>query len=256
VGAAEELFDFANVGGAGVGGKALDENFSILFFEDAVVEQDEEAAVVEGADEASEALLEGDDGGGDGVVEEAVAAIVVDGFAACLDDGVAGDGEGDFIDDDAAQLVALDIDSLPEGRGGKQDGVGGGAELLDERGFGRGALQEHGVVELSEERVVNLLHLSVAGEEAEGAAAGDLQKLADADGGLGGEVGVARVGHVWRNVEDGLGLVVEVGGDDEFASAFEAEAGLDVVEAVGNRESGRSEDDRFEAVKERLAENG
>ncbi len=74
MGAAEELFDFADVGGAGVGGEALDEDFAVLFFEDAIVEQDEQATVVEGADEASEALLEGDDGGGDGVVEERVAA--------------------------------------------------------------------------------------------------------------------------------------------------------------------------------------
>ena len=37
VGAAEELFDFADVRGAGVGGKALDEDFSVLFFQDAIV---------------------------------------------------------------------------------------------------------------------------------------------------------------------------------------------------------------------------
>ena len=43
-------------------------------------------------------------------------------------------------------------------------------------------------------------------------------------GGLGGEVGVARVGHVGRNVEDGLGLVVEVRGHDQLAGTFEAEA--------------------------------
>ena len=100
--AAEELFDFADVRGAGVGGKAGNENLSVAHFENAVVQEDEEAAVVEGADEASETLLEGDDGGGDGVVEETVAAIFVDGAATGLHDGVAGNGEGDFVDDDAA----------------------------------------------------------------------------------------------------------------------------------------------------------
>jgi len=100
--AAEELFDFADVGGAGVGGKALDEDLAVLLFENAIVEQNEEAAVIERADQASEALLEGDDGSGDRVIEEGVAAAFVDGAAAGLDDGVAGDGEGDFVDDDAA----------------------------------------------------------------------------------------------------------------------------------------------------------
>jgi len=55
--AAEELFDFADVRGAGVGGEALHENLSVLFFKDSAVEQDEQAAVAERADEASEALL-------------------------------------------------------------------------------------------------------------------------------------------------------------------------------------------------------
>ena len=102
----------------------MDEDATILFFEDAVVEQDEEAAVVEGADEASEALLEGDDGGGNRVVEERVAAAFVDGSATGLNDGVAGNGEGDFVDDDTAQLLALDIDSLPERRGGNKTALG------------------------------------------------------------------------------------------------------------------------------------
>ena len=99
--AAEELFDFADVRGAGVGGKALDEDLAVLLFENAIVEQNEEAAVIERADQASEALLEGDDGSGDRVIEEGVAAAFVDGAAAGLDDGVAGDGNGDFVDDDA-----------------------------------------------------------------------------------------------------------------------------------------------------------
>ena len=40
VGAAEELFDFADVRGSGVGGEALDKDFAVLFFEDAAIEQD------------------------------------------------------------------------------------------------------------------------------------------------------------------------------------------------------------------------
>ena len=50
-----------------------------------------------------------------------------------------------------------------------------------------------------------------------------------------GEVGVARVGHVGREIEEGLVGVVEVGGDDELAGGVEAEAFGDVVEAVRRR---------------------
>ncbi len=68
--------------------------------------------------------------------------------------------------------------------------------------------------------------------------------------------GVARVGHVGRDVEDGLRLVVEVRGDDQFAGAVEAEARLDVVEAVGDGEGRGGEHDGVKAVKERLAQDG
>ena len=60
---------------------------------------------------------------------------------------------------------------------------------------GRGALHEERVGELREEAVVELAHLGVRGEEAEGAATGDLEDAADFLCGLGKEVGVAGWGH-------------------------------------------------------------
>jgi len=63
---------------------------------------------------------------------------------------------------------------------------------------------------------VGVAHLGVAGEEAEGAAFGDLEDAADALGCLLREVWLARVGHVGWQVEEGLLFVVEVRGDDEF----------------------------------------
>jgi hypothetical protein len=62
---------------------------------------------------------------------------------------------------------------------------------------GKGSTRQQALVEVA--------HLGVAGEEAEGAAAGDLEHAADALGGLPrGEVGLARVGHAGRQVEQGL----------------------------------------------------
>jgi hypothetical protein len=131
-----------------------------------------------------------------------------------------------------AQLLALHVDSLPEGGGAEEDGVGGVAKLLQEHVARGGAVEEESVREFGEETFVGVAHLGVAGEEAEGPALGDLEDAADAFGGFFGEIGLARVGHVWREIEEGLFFVVEVRRDNEFACGGEAEATADVVEAA------------------------
>ena len=75
-------------------------------------------------------MFEGDDGVGDLVVEEGFSAEGFDGLHAGFDYGVVGDGEGETVDDDAGELLALHVHSLPEGGGAEEDGVGGVAELL------------------------------------------------------------------------------------------------------------------------------
>lgn len=102
VAAAEELLNFAYIGGAGVGREALDEDSSVLFFQDAVVEEHEQSTVVERSDEASEALFEGNHRGGHRVVIKAVPTIVVDSATPGLYDGIAGHSERNLVDDDAA----------------------------------------------------------------------------------------------------------------------------------------------------------
>ena len=74
-----------------------------------------------------------------------------------------------------------------------------------------------------------------------------------------GEVGVAGVGHVLREVEEGLLRVVEVGRDDELAGEVEAEAFGDVFEGraavrAGDGEGGGGEDDARVSFEERLGE--
>ena len=164
-------------------------------------------------------MFEGDDGVRDLVVEEGLAAEGFDGLHAGFDDGVGGDGEGEAVDDDGGELLALDVYTLPEGRGAEEDGVGGGFELLQEYVPGKRAVEKERVGEFGEEAVVDFAHLLVAGEEAEGAAFGDFEDAADAFGGFELEVGLAGVGHVGGQVEEGLLGVVKVAGDDELASA-------------------------------------
>jgi hypothetical protein len=115
--------------------------------------------------------------------------------------------------------------------------------LLDENVARGGALKEQRVRELAEEAVVELAHLGVAGEEAEGAATGDLEDAADLFGGVREEVGVARRREVLREIEQRLPGVVEVRGDDELFGERNAEALFEVVEAglafgVGDGERG------------------
>ena len=106
----------------------------------------------------------------------------------------------------------MHVHSLPERRCAEEDGVRRQAELFEQRGFWRVSLLEHGEIDQAEEAVVDFVHLRVAGEEDEGAAAGDFEQAANDVGGLGGELRRARVGQVGRDVEDGLALVVEVRG--------------------------------------------
>ena len=121
-----------------------------------------------------------------------------------LDDGVCGDGEGEAVDDDAGELLALHVYALPEGAGGEEDGVGSGAELLQQNVPGGGALEEQGVGELLQHALVEGAHLGVAGEEAEGAALGDFKHAAHALGGVEEEVGLAGVRHAGGQVKQGL----------------------------------------------------
>ncbi len=128
----EEAFHFGDVVGAAVGGEGFEEGLAVAGGADAGVEEHEDAAVGEGADEAAEALLEGDDRLRDLEVVEGVAAGGGDGVGAGLHDGVGGDGEGELVDDDAAKLLALHVNALPEAAGAEEDGVGGLSELLEQ----------------------------------------------------------------------------------------------------------------------------
>src|ERR1700761_6851143 len=141
----EEPFDFGDVVGAAIGWEGVEEGGAVAGGADARVEEHEDAAVGERANEAAEALLEGDDGLRDLEVVEGVAAGGGDGIGACLHDGVGRDGEREFVDDDAGELLALHVYALPEGARAEEDGVGGFAELLQKEMTWGGALQEQRV---------------------------------------------------------------------------------------------------------------
>ena len=204
------MFDVFDGLGDAVGWEGFEEDPAVALPLDAAVEEHQDAAVGEGPDEAAEALLEGDDGGGDLEVEEGFAAGGFDGVHAGLDDGVGGDGEGEAVDDDAGELVPLDVDTLPEGGGAEEDGVRGVAELLEKDVARGGAVEQERIGELLQHAVVKQAHLGVRGKKTEGAALRDFEDASHALRGLIEEAGFAGVGHTRREIQEGLTGVAEV----------------------------------------------
>src|ERR1035437_40699 len=175
-----------------IGREAGEECLAVSLPCDAGVEEDQHAAIFERTDEAAKALLEGENSRRNLVVEEGFAACLFNGLHARLDDRIAGDSEGQAVDDDATQRFALHVHSLPETRRAEEDGVGGGAELLQESFARSRAMQQDGKIQHRQEALVNDVHLGVAGEEAKGAAAGDFQHAL-------GRSGERRGGKEWRS---------------------------------------------------------
>jgi len=64
--------------------------------------------------------------------------------------------------------------------------------------------------QLAEQAIMDVIHLRVAGEEAEGTALGDIEDAPDLFRGGPSECRRARIRHVWRNIEYGLLAVIEV----------------------------------------------
>ena len=249
----EEGFDVGDGFGDAVGREGLEEYLAVALGGDAWIEEDEDAAVLERADEAAEALLESEDRLGDLVVEEGTAAGFLDGAHAGLDDGVGGNGERQAIDDDATEGFALHVDSLPEAGGAEEDGVGGGTEFLEESFSRSGAVEEKRKIEDGKKALVEGAHLGVAGEEAEGAAAGDSQDTLDGGSGRGDEVRIARIRHGGWEIEECLLAIAEVRGDDELAGLAEVETAADVLEAALNREGCGGEDNGGDLLEDESA---
>jgi hypothetical protein len=250
----EEGFDVGDGFGDAVGRKGLEEDLAVALAGDAWIEEDENAAVLERANEAAEALLESEDGFRDLVVEEGTTAGFFDSAHTGLDNGVGGNGERQAINDDATEGFALNVNSLPEAGGAEEDGVGGGAELFEEGLARGGAMEEKREIEDGKKALVEGAHLGVAGEEAEGAAAGDAENALDGCGGGDDEVGFARIRHGGWEVEESLLAIAEVGGDDELAGFVEAETATDVLEAALNGEGGGGEDDGGDLFEDASAE--
>ena len=114
-----------------------------------------------------------------------------------LTTGSVGTAKGQAVDDDGRKLLALHVDALPEGAGCRRGRRWGLAEPAEQHMPRCGAVQQQRVGQLTQQAVMHEPHLRVAGEQAKGAAAGDLKHAADAFSGRAGR-SPARVGPAWR----------------------------------------------------------
>src|SRR5581483_4546349 len=150
---------------------------------------------------ASEALFQRDDRRRHLVLEECVPAARIDCFYSRRHYGIRRDCERQAVNNDAAELLALDVYSLPERRCCEQHAMGRGAKFLEQRALRGIALKKHRELDLPEQALVDVTHLGVAGEQNERTAARDLQKPANAFCGLWAKLGGARVRQIRRYVK-------------------------------------------------------
>ena len=81
-----------------------------------------------------------------------------------------------------------------------------------------------------------------------------MEHAPDAEGGGFGKLGVAGVGHLGRQVEEGLLAITEMGRHDQLAGFGEAEALAHVLEAALHGERGRGEDHGGDLIEDQLVE--
>ena len=121
--------------------QAFEKHLTIVRVLDAPIEHDQYTTVGSRPDEPAKPLFEGKSGLGNLIVEESAASAILDCFHARLENGVARHREGKPVDNHATQLLALNVDTLPERRGAKDDRVWRRAELVEKFIPRHGAMQ-------------------------------------------------------------------------------------------------------------------
>src|SRR5581483_8786785 len=134
------------------------------------------------------------------VIKERVPTLFPNVANARFHDRVAGDGEGQAVDDHAAQLFTGYVDTLPEGAGCTEHTVGRAAEFVEQRIARPCALQEGRILKLQRYPVINEPHLLNAGKEHESSSAAQTENPDYFFGGQLGERRIARIGEVLGHI--------------------------------------------------------
>jgi hypothetical protein len=94
--------------------QAFDKDSAVIHVLDAPIEHNQYTTVGSRPDEPAKPLFEGNCGLGNLIVEESAASAILDRFDTRLENRIAGYGKRETVDNHAAQLLALNVDALPE----------------------------------------------------------------------------------------------------------------------------------------------
>src|SRR5271165_402593 len=227
----------------------------VLLLQYAVIQQAQQPAILQRTNQPAEPLLERNHRARHLILEERIAAVLVDGLDARRHHWIIRHRKRQPVDDHAAQLLSLHVHPLPERRGRKQHAIRRHAELLQQRILGRAALQKHGKLQLAQQPLVKLVHERVAGEQAERPPAANLQQLPHSLRGLFHELRLARVWQIRRHIQQRLAGVVEVRRDDHLARMLQAQPPANVVESSAHSQRGRRQHRCLQVIEQRLPQN-
>jgi hypothetical protein len=175
-------------------------------------------------DQPSEPLPELEHGRGKRVLGEPVTAAVCDPLAAGLDERVAGRAEGELVDDEERERLALDIDALPERLRGHEDGIDLLAEVLEQALAGCLALDQDRERDPRDRPLGELVEGAIGSREHEGAPARGPAQGDDLVGDPRVVAGRARLRERSGDVDKRLLAVVVRRGERDLARVFQPEA--------------------------------
>src|SRR5438067_1195651 len=119
----EKLLHVCQSGGKPVIRQAVEKHLTVALLRDPVIQKDQHAAIALAANQPAESLFQSDSRLRDLVIVERVPPRVANTLDARVDHRIVRHREWQFIYDNAAQLLARHIDSLPKGRGGEEHAV-------------------------------------------------------------------------------------------------------------------------------------
>src|SRR5580698_2908499 len=178
----EELLHVADLDRRPIRRQALQKRLTVALAANARVQQHQDASVFKRANEPAEPLLQREHSRWYLIVEEWLASGLFDCLHARLHHRIVRHGEGQPVDDDATERFTLHVHALPEARRPQEHGIGSDAELIEQGLTRRRSVQEDRIVQHRQQALVEIAHLCIAREEAEGASAADLQHAANTVG--------------------------------------------------------------------------